>query len=261
MSLTLGISKLLSDNEYPVMPQRLVAAMPSLFILVSVVLCQIPKEPDRQDVPSYSAKAITIYHWKDKVKAATSPDGKKSVSVELLDDNAEDFPARVTVNTKQGQMYAKIRFGLGTEVLWSPDSLAFALTGSNGGANGQYETDVFYILKKKLVKVKLTALVEKAFGHPVRCQWPELPNVAAVRWLVPSKKLLMAAEIVHHSNCDSFGTFRAYVVDLETPRVVNVLNQLKVKRLYRNDLGEELLQSDDVCILHPESCRVGSYHQ
>jgi hypothetical protein len=231
--------------------QRIVVVVGLLFLGVPIALCQTSGQSSREDTPIYSSKAIPIYQWGAKVKAATSPDGKKKVSIEILDDKAEDFPAKVTVATEQGNLFATIRFGLGTEVLWSPDSLAFALTGSCCSGNGQYETNVFYVQEKRLVKVELTTLVENAFGHPVRCAWTESPNVAALKWLIPSKELLVAAEIIHHSNCDSFGTFKAYAVDLQTFRVVKVLNQLEAKRLYHDDLGEELLQSDDVCILHP----------
>jgi hypothetical protein len=176
------------------------------------------------------------------------------VSINLLDDASEGFPAKVIVDTEQGQLSATIRFGLNTEVLWSPDSLAFTLTGSCCGANGQYQTDVFYVFKNRLVKLQLTPLVERAFGHPVRCTWTESPNVGAVKWLAGSKELLVAAQIINHSNCDSYGTFKAYVVDLRVPRVVKVLNQLETKRGYREYLGEELLNSPDDCIRHPKSC-------
>jgi hypothetical protein len=240
---------------------RLAEAISLLLILVPAVLCQTPEQPSRDNVPSFSAKAITIYHWRDKIKTATSPDGKKKVAIEILEQDADDFPARVLLETEQGELSTTIRFGLDTEVLWSPDSKAFAITGSCCGANGAYETEVFHILKKRLVKLELTALVEKAFGHPVRCDWDESPNVAAVKWLIPSKEVLIAAEIIHHSNCDSFGTFKAYVVDLNEPRIVSVLNQLETKRRYHDDLGEELLQSDDACIQHPERCLEGSYHK
>jgi hypothetical protein len=71
----------------------------------------------------------------------------------------------------------------------------------------------------------------------------------------------VAAEIMHHSNCDSFGTFKAYVVDLSGPRIVSTYDQLETKRLYRRDLGEELLQAKDNCIRDPKSCWVGANHK
>jgi len=110
------------------------------------------------------------------------------------------------------------------------------------------------------VKLELTGVIERAFGQPVQCTWPEPPNVAALKWIVPSKRLLLAAEIVYHTNCDSYGTFKAYVVDLDGPRVVKVLNQLEVKRRYQADLGPFLLDSRDECIRNPKSCRVAAAH-
>ena len=231
------------------------------FVFLSIALCQSNKEPSKIDVPFFSANAATVYSWPGRVKTATSPDGTKKVGIKLLDnDKVEDFPAIVTVDTGQGQLTAKIRFGLNTEVLWSPDSMAFALTGSCCGANGQYQTDVFAVIDNRLVRERLTPLVERAFGHPVKCGWPEPPNVAAIKWLVPSKRLLIAAEIIHHSNCDSFGTFKAYAVDLSERRVYKQYDQLNAKRRFGIDLGEELLQADDKCIRDPNSCRVNFNH-
>ncbi len=252
----------LVSNHRPVStPWPLVTVISFALVFVPVVLCRSPRQSSRDDVPSYSSNAITIYHWNDRVKTARSPDGTKNVSIEILDDDAEDFPARVRVDTEQGQLSATVQFGLGTEVLWSPDSKAFAITGSCCGAGGQFETAVFYVLERKLVEVKLTGLVERAFGRPVKCAWPEPPNVVAVKWLIASKQLLVAAEIMGHTNCDSSGTFKAYAVNLDGPSVVKVLDQLEAKKQYHDDLGKYLLASDDVCILHPESCRVGSYHK
>jgi hypothetical protein len=223
---------------------------------ISIAICQSSGQPVRMDIPLFSANATTVYAR----KAVTSPNGKTLVSIGAPDFDTDDHPANVTIHTERGESNTTVRFGLDTEILWSPDSEAFTLTGSCCGANGQYETDVFFMTGKRLKIVKLTLLIERAFGHPVGCSWPEPPNVAAIKWLVPSKKLLVAAEIIHHSNCDSYGTFRAYVVDLAGPLVIKSYNQIKAKKLYGDDLGEELLQADDNCIRNPKSCVVGSNH-
>ena len=164
------------------------------------------------------------------------------------------------METENGRFTKKITFGLNAEVLWSPDSKAFSITGSCCGANGNYETDVFFVRKARLDRVRITPLAIRSFGHPVKCGWPEFPNVAAIKWIVASRELLVAAEIMHHSNCDSFGTFRAYLVDLAGPRLSKSYDQLEAKRLYMDDLGMELLQSDDKCIHDPKSCWVTANH-
>jgi len=182
------------------------------------------------------------------------------VYIKAQDDESEFHPALVSVKTPERKLVSKIQFGLDTEVLWSPDSKAFAVTGSIEGANGLYETAVFFLRKNRLESVSLTPLVTQAFGHPVKCGWPELPNVAALKWLVPSQQVLVTAEIIHHSNCDSFGTFKAYAVDLTGPRIIKIYDQLSTKKRFGSDLGCELLQADDKCIQDPVSCYLPGNH-
>ncbi len=233
----------------------------ALAILASLVFWEPISGQSRIDQPSFSAKAITIYPGKEIV----SPDKKIKIHLQNLrahlNDSPGDFPARLIVDADGKQLTATFGFSLDAEIVWSPDSKAFSLTGSVRGANGQYTTDVFLIQSGKLVPIHLTDMVEREFGHPVKCGWPEPPNVAAVKWLSPSNQLLVAAEIMHHSNCDSFGTFKGYVVDLPEPHITKVYSQLQVKRLFRSDLGEELVQADDNCIRNPKSCRVNSNWQ
>src|SRR6202030_1256817 len=199
-------------------------------ILACVVYWRPVNGQNPLDVPSFSARAITIYGG----KRVRSPDKKTRVHLEALrahlGDSPGSFPARLVVEVDGERLTAALGFALDAEITWSPDSRAFSLTGSDQGANGQYRTDVFLIQPRKLVSLHLTDIIEKAFGHPVKCGWPELPNVVAVKWLAPSRQLLVASEIIHHSNCDSFGTFKAYAVDLgQEPSIAKVYNQLEVK--------------------------------
>ncbi len=190
---------------------------------------------------------------------AKSPDRKTTLN---LTGSTENWWSRTNLSVRQRDTVLKdeIWFGINPEVLWSPDSRSFTITGSEGGALGQYQTDAFLIRAGKLVRIPLTKLIEEAFGHPVACSWPEKPNVAAVKWLEPSKTLLVAAEILGHSNCDSMGTFRGYVVDLEVPRVVKTYDQLAMKRLYGSYLGPELRIARDNCVRNPRSCYVLPNH-
>jgi hypothetical protein len=213
-------------------------------------------------VSSATAKAeepLFAVHASVSNQTALSPNGKSRVSFRLLDDNADDFPTEVSVHTGKITLTSRIEFGLNAEVLWNADSSAFAVTGSSEGANGQYHTDVFIVRSNQLVRVRLTHLIEMAFGHPVRYGWPEVPNVAAIKWL-GSSRVLVAAEIIAHSNCDSFGTFKGFVVDVHGPRVLRKYDQLTVKRLYGPDLGVELRNANDSCIRNPESCFVSTNH-
>jgi len=150
--------------------------------------------------------------------------------------------------------------GVGIEIGWSPDSLAFFVTTSNAGLNGWYGTVVYLVNGGTVTKVDLSPAVLSEFGHPVKCGWQEAPNVAGVRWVVPSKRLLVTAEIMNHSNCDSFGTFRAYEVALPDGAIVKKYGQIETKRLFPSDLGWELVDAPDKCIIQPKSCWVTVNH-
>jgi hypothetical protein len=208
-----------------------------------------------QESPAYSSHAVFVYEH----GSAISPDGKKTVTVRRVGKETPD--TEMIVRSDGTILRARVRFGLNAEVLWSSDSEAFAITGSAEGANGQFQTDVFYVASDRLRRVPLTLLLERAFGHPVRCGSPEVPNVVAVEWITPSKRLLLATQIIHHSNCDSYGTFAGFVVDLEKMQVVRRLNQIAMKREFGAHLGPELRDANDSCLLRPKSCYVPANHR
>jgi hypothetical protein len=224
--------------------------------LAPIAACQSTPQSAPADTRSYSAIAT----YTDTGKVAVAPDGKFKVRIRRQSGFGEFNPASVIVQTQHGKLVEKIQFGLDTEVLWSPDSMAFTVTGSTEGANGRYETAVFHVGDSRLEKIELTPLITREFGHPVKCGWPELPNVIALKWLAPSQRLLIAAQIINHSNCDSFGTFKAYAVDITVPRVVEVYDQIKTKQLFGTELGRELLEVNDNCIRKPPSCYVSANH-
>jgi hypothetical protein len=123
-----------------------------------------------------------------------------------------------------------------------------------------YLTDVFTLTETGLRKVPLSAGIVRRFGHPVWCNWPEDPNVGAIAWLQGSVRLLVAAQIMGHSNCDSRSTFRTYEVEIGTRKILRSYGQLEAKRRFQEQLGQWLLEAPDTCIRDPKSCWVTSNH-
>lgn len=186
-----------------------------------------------------------------------SPDQKKTVLVRYEVDSAN---MHLTLETQSRSSELDLGVGVGAEIGWSPDSDAFFLTRSPAGRNGIYGTTI-QLLEGDTVKiVDLTPVVEKVFGHPVKCDVAEPPNVAGIKWLADSHRLLVAAEIVHHSNCDSNGTFKLYLVSVPDLRILGEYSQLKAKKLFWRDLGRELRAADDECVRRPKACEVPSHH-
>jgi hypothetical protein len=196
----------------------------------------------------------------------------------LADESGEDRPIRIpspdrtalliasSINDRDGGVRLTLRRhgtriwsqretpGVGIEAAWAPDSKAFFVTSSGGGRNGFYFLTVFFVNEDAVRELDVTPPIETAFGHPVKCQDKEPPNIAGLKWLSDSSGLIAVAEIVGHSNCDSNGTFRAYQLSLPEGRISGSYDQIEAKRLFGGDLGWEIKNAPDRCILRPKSC-------
>jgi hypothetical protein len=170
-------------------------------------------------------------------------------------EDGGDGGVQLTLKRHGAELWSrKITPGVGIEADWAPDSRAFFVTTSDGGRNGFYELTVYFLNGDAVSEVELTPAIETAFGHPVKCQLEEPPNVAGVKWTANSKELVAVAEIVGHSNCDSDSTFHAYQVSLPEGRIIRSYNQIEAKRLFGGDLGWEIKNAPDRCIRRPRSC-------
>jgi hypothetical protein len=189
-----------------------------------------------------------------------SPDKRTSVRVTYIEDKVGNEKVLLHVNGAMGPGTIALGPGVGSELLWSPDSRSFFVTTSDEGANGSYRLLIAEQFGGKFGSRDLSKLIYRAFGSPVRCGAPELPNVGGIKWLGESGNVLVAAEIVAHSNCDSNGTFKAYEVDPRTMRVMKSYGQLEAKHLFGDSLGVELRDAPDECIRDPRSCYVSTNH-
>jgi hypothetical protein len=192
-----------------------------------------------------------------------------STSITLPAGNGA-FSVLISVNEDKGLILKTSgRIGSGTvvvppyvdaELLWSPDEAAVAVTASEGGAIGLFDTYVIRSAGGRMIVDNLSPLIRRAFGHPVRCDSPEKPNVAAIKFLPDSRYIILAAQIMGHSNCDSFGTFKAYLVDIDRSSIRRSYNQLTAKQMFAEDIGVELRDAPDECIKTPKACWVSTNH-
>ena len=147
------------------------------------------------------------------------------------------------------------------EVLWSPDSKAFLLNYSTGGLIGDFEVGVYYPSSGGLHTVDPSVAARRDFlAHYPKCFSPENPNLAGIAWLTESR-ILVAAEVHPHSNCDSMGMFATYEVDLPSGTIAHKHEQLESKRRFGHLLGQRLKDADDECVRHPRSCWIPALHK
>jgi hypothetical protein len=148
------------------------------------------------------------------------------------------------------------------EFLWAPDSSAVTMTYSDGGAIGNYHVAVYQPANYLRQGIDVTADAMKDFlAHYPKCYDPEDPNLAAVAWLPSTGHLLIAAEVLPHSNCDDMGTFALYEVTVPTGKIVRKYGQLEAKRRFGKKLGPELMNADDECFKKPGSCQIPDLHK
>src|SRR5579862_1723275 len=212
-----------------------------------------PVAPDSQPSGAYSKAAASVWdRLFDSARsvAIASPDRLSTVrarTVARVDPN-DDQHVVLDLSGETGSLHVDIGPGVGSEILWAPDSKALFVTTSDGGRNGLYRVLVIGEFQGRLEARDLTGIVYKAFGHPVKCDVPEPPNVGGIAWVGQAHHVLIAAEIVNHSICDSSGTFKGYDVDPASMQIVQRYGQLEVKRRFGAQLGFELADANDECV-------------
>ncbi|HEV2489187.1 MAG TPA: hypothetical protein VGT03_05225 [Candidatus Acidoferrales bacterium] len=206
----------------------------------------------------FSADATSL--WRPnapRIWRTASPDHLKAIVVEeAAEGDVTDREAFITVGGKQQQLFAG---HVDPEVLWSPDSKAFAETYSDGGAVGQFHVLIYYANGSRVIE-PTNQVTEEFLSHPRSCFSPEDPNIAAIEWIKDSSEILVAAETLPHSNCDNMGTFRAYMIHLPDGNILRSYGQLEAKKLFWKHMGRELRNADDECIIKPGSCYIPQLH-
>jgi hypothetical protein len=148
------------------------------------------------------------------------------------------------------------------EIGWSATSTLFFVTYSDGGAVGTYHASTYRISGGRMEKLDLTGAVQRDFQRRYpKCFSPEEPNIAGVTWSADSTKLLVAAQVLPHANCDNMGTFNLYAVAVSNGRITNRIPQPAAKLSFHGVLGQELRDADDGCFSQVGSCWIPALHQ
>jgi hypothetical protein len=228
-----------------------------------LLIWPVADEQAAQALPgTYSSDAVEIW-WgrvpRSKPLEIKSPDGMNSFIAEYHRDTAE---IDVYLTIKGRRFKTDIGELVNCEVLWSPDSQALGVTYSDGGSVGTYHARIYRVEQGGFQVEDPSAEVDEVFlSQKLVCFRPEAPNVGVICWLGGSTRILLAAEIPPHSNCDNSGTFKAYEVSLPSGEVVRTYGQIEAKRLFGRHLGTELRHANDGCLLRPKSCQIPALHR
>lgn len=140
--------------------------------------------------------------------------------------------------------------GIGSQVMWSPDSKAFSLTSSDWGGNGPYQTYIYYIDGTATRKIDINDEVRRVVDPTLKCDRDQTANVIAIAWRGSSRHLLAAGQVPHHSVCRDMGTFVIFEMLLPEKKIVRRYNQAEAKRRFAAYLGEELRDAETDLAAH-----------
>jgi hypothetical protein len=209
-----------------------------------------------------SIHSVIIPEHEPYTKRIIAPDGKKFVTAKLIDDPEEGEIQKVQV-TVAGQTVDLPTKGMGAEILWSPDSRWLAVTYTYCCSGFSPYLHVYEVSVSGVRDLHVQKALARGFATGIRCdggsrasQWA---LTAAVKWL-DSSHLVAAVQIPNVSVCDSMGVFELREFSIPKLSVLRRYDQLEAKRLFRNDLGGNLLDANDACVRDPKSCWIVAAH-
>jgi hypothetical protein len=145
----------------------------------------------------YSSLAVAVSDLAVRTHGLVSPNGESTLHVGH--DQSVDccFPYRVWLSHK-GKRYS-LSFGTYTdaEVVWAPDSSAFFVTYSDGGAVGTFHVLVYTIDDSGPHRSEPIPNGRKLLKP--HCRTPEYPNVGGIGWGEDSHTLVIGVEVPPHS--------------------------------------------------------------
>ena len=161
----------------------------------------------------------------------SSPDGRFIVT-------GADLDLMFTANGKRTLLDIPMFNEPLMEVLWSPDSRSFAVTVSDGGLVGTFETHVYQIdANGKPVYRNILRAVRPIAKKLLRCEPGDMPNIGVSAWLKGSREVLIVVEVPPHSSCRNMGDIGGFIVDVKSKKVGKRISERELRSKWAKFLG------------------------
>jgi hypothetical protein len=169
-----------------------------------------------------------------------SPDRRSTLTLryrESGDELKRTYRSAVTIRlaSPSGTASLHSREAIG-DILWSPDSRRVALSLSGGGLGGVYD---LMLLSAGRAAEDISAPFRRRLNPPRRCDLRAFSNVAAVKWLSPTR-LLVAAQQLYEDSCPERGRAMLYSYDIARRQILRAYTPKTARRLFPGALGSLL---------------------
>ncbi len=192
-----------------------------------------------------------------------SPNRKSLIEVryDRLGDLSLNAYLRVTTQGREIGKAGPRALDTGSDVLWSPDSTKFFLSGSEGSALGPMYVDIYRLDDPKLEPIDVTALALKdmvATFPPCRAknidmydchQLTDDPgsfiSMSGVDWLPDSSAIVVIAQVMPSSRLGGImGQMMGYVLEVPTGKILQRMEAREFTRKWQRSLALKIDPAD-----------------
>jgi len=193
---------------------------------------------------AYKEAAAEVAQWSREATMLSYETGARHIEIFAPDRKKKAVIDGIKLNvvTNGKHLLGMEDAGVNTlaELQWSPNSKAFFVTESDGGAVGDWHVTVYLSESRRVRSVDVSKEVVQSFKKYYRCKEPEEPNIGAVKWLNGAHRLLLVAEVPPHSSCLEMGKLRGYIVDIPTGKILQEFSEKKLRADWGVYLGRRL---------------------
>jgi hypothetical protein len=159
-----------------------------------------------------------------------SPDGQRRTVLGGYRDlkNSEGGSLQVFQGQTLLRQFRLRDLSAGIYLKWAPDSAAFYLMWSNGGAIGGYHVRVFRVKDNQVLEVPTTRVAEREFAKKHYCR-ARGNNVYAVHWLANSDEIMISTEVYPTSDCEGLGFTLGYLVRTDDGAIIKRYSQPEIE--------------------------------
>lgn len=151
-----------------------------------------------------------------------SPDGQRRAALSGYREfkDSEGGLLQVFQGRKLLRQFRLRGLSAGIYIKWAPDSAAFYLMWSDGGAIGNYHVRVFRVKADRALEVPTTRIAEMDFAKKHYCR-ARGNNVYAVHWLADSGEIVVSTEVYPTSDCGKdLGFTAGYLVHTDDGTII-----------------------------------------
>lgn len=197
--------------------------------LVSVLFCGLAVEVRAQ--ANDCAATVFVLQDLEQGRAVTSPDGHYRAVLHVRSEG-DTGDLQVLKGDQIRATFTLKDLSAGIFLNWAPDSQAFYLMWSNGGAIGGYEVRAFRIVNDRVADLPLAKPAEADFAkrHPCAARGS---NTFAVRWTEGSQELLLALQMYPTGDCgQEAGLYAGYLVRGTDGRILRRYSEAQLKAVW-----------------------------